>query len=84
MTRTRLDQWRSGRNYLRPGDTARVLPTQPGRRDGYQTRIHAIYDTPTGIEIEVVHPRNGAIRIYHPDRIARRAQTRNRTPKDTE
>lgn len=78
MTRQPLTQWRSGRNYLRPGDTARVLPSRPGRRDGYKTRILAIYDTPSGIEIEVVHPRNGATRTYHPDRTARLAQTRNK------
>lgn len=64
-----------GRNKLRPGDLVRVLPSQPGRRDGYIGRARRIlldHDEPV---VEVTGGPAGRAKSVRTLRLARLART---------
>lgn len=60
-----------GRNFLRPGDPVRVLPSRRGRRDGYVATVRSIRDTRDGVEVEVVGGPQRNFRTFRLDRLAR-------------
>lgn len=84
MATTIITEYRVGRNFIRLGDTVRVLPSKPGRRDGFRatiTRIEALddEDLPVAVHLCVTltfkgashHPQAGMARVVTPDRIER-------------
>lgn len=78
MERT-IEEYRVGRNFIRVGDVVRAKPSRPGKHDGFDSRVRRILADaeghPTGVEVK--DPRNGAVRTLRPERIERKAQTRN-------
>lgn len=77
----RATEVRVGRNFIRAGDTVRVRPSAPGRRDGYLARFqHAELDDAGNVRwVEVVGGPRGrhATRSLRLDRIERVAQTKH-------
>lgn len=83
MATTIITEYRVGRNFIRLGDTVRVLPSKPGRRDGFRatvTRIEALDDgSPVAVHLGVTltasggsrHPQAGMSRVVPPARIER-------------
>lgn len=73
-----VDEIRQGRNWIRKGDTVRVLPSKPGKRDGFLATFH--YAASDGTYAEVFGGPAGrcpATRTLPLDRIARVVQTRS-------
>lgn len=75
--RTEIRDPQGGRNLIRQGDTVRVGPSKPGRKDGFDAefrRAHVVNGVVT--EIEVFGGRRGraAVRTFIPERIRRRVQ----------
>ncbi|MBV8979963.1 MAG: hypothetical protein JO086_03595 [Acidimicrobiia bacterium] len=72
-----------GRNFIRVGDVVHVRPKKPGGRDGFNGRVRRIVaarDTGAVKEVDLVvldGRHQGALRVLRPDRLERRAQTRN-------
>lgn len=78
-----MTEIRLGRNFIRPGDTVRVLPSRPGRRDGFLATVREIVVDDSGSvkHVEVMGGPNGRPRAFHAlrlERIARVAQTKAR------
>lgn len=76
----KVQQYRSGRNFIRVGDTVKVKPA-PGKRNGFKAVVRAIkVDEDTGAvgEVEVFGGSAGRAmaRTFRADRIERVAQTR--------
>jgi hypothetical protein len=69
-----LTEYRLNRNYLRIGDPVKVTPRVG---TSFRSDVRRITDRGAGlVEVEVVHPRNGAIRTVTVDRIHRKAVSR--------
>jgi hypothetical protein len=71
-----VHQYRPGRNFIRVGDPVRVILP---RRQSFDATIHRMRANSQGevVQVDVVGCKNGrcrAIRIFTPDRIARRAR----------
>lgn len=78
--RPRVDEVRVGRNFIRVGDTVKVLPTKKGKRDGFIGTVTGIFtdDDGTVKYVEVNgDPRGFRNRALHLDRIERRQQKRS-------
>ena len=76
-----VDEYRRGRNFIRVGDVVRVTAT-PGKRNGFLATVRAIFldeQTYDVSEVEVFGgpPGRAMVRTFRPERIQRRAQTRN-------
>lgn len=71
-----------GRNHVRSGDQVRVLPSKPGRHDGFVADVRRIVATPSGlVEVEVLGAPVGrprAFRTFTPDRLRRVRRTEAR------
>lgn len=81
MTPT-LEEYRVGRNYIRPGDIVHVLPSRRGKHDGGEARVVRIMPRARGdVIFHVIQ--DGANHYYPLDRIRRRSQTRNGERKAT-
>lgn len=73
-----VDTWRVGRNFIRTGDTVKVLPSRPKKKDGGPATVLRMYLDDAGEKVATVLVRHeGKERFYRADRIARVAQTRN-------
>lgn len=77
----KVQQYRTGRNFIRVGDTVKVRATQ-GKRNGFKAVVRGIrLDEGTGevAEIEVYGgpPGHAMARTLRPERIQRVAQSRN-------
>lgn len=77
----KVQQYRTGRNFIRVGDTVKVLPTA-GKRNGFKAVVRGIRldeGTREVAEIEVYGgpPGHAMARTFRPDRIQRVAQTRH-------
>jgi hypothetical protein len=70
-----VPEYRPGRNYIRVGDTVRCHP-RVGRR--FDAKVRKIL-TRDGEVVEVEVFGGGMIRTFVPERIIRKAQSRNRT-----
>lgn len=85
-----ITEYRTGRNFIRVGDTVKVSPTKPGGHDGFRgkiVRIDATADNqPAAIHLCVTltangsdrHRQAGKSRVVTPDRV-----TRCRQPQET-
>lgn len=74
-----------GRNKVRVGDTVKVKPSKPGKRDGFDARVTRIYRVGEEVQLEVFGGRidgkgrqvGVGMRTFTLDRITRRRQTIN-------
>lgn len=71
-----------GRNFVRVGDVVRVLPSKPGKRDGFLATVREIACDEAGEvrHVEVYGAPTGRPVAFHAlrlDRIARVAQSRH-------
>lgn len=66
------------RNFIRVGDTVKVKPSKPGKRDGYEAKVSRIEGNPDGTPkaIHVIGGPKNQFRTYFPNRIARVNQAR--------
>ena len=72
-----VPEWRVGRNFIRPGDVVRILPSSPKRKDGGYARVVALIAEAEGEPPTTVHVlKEGAHRFYVADRVQRLAQTK--------
>lgn len=76
----KVQQYRSGRNFIRVGDTVKVKPL-PGKRNGFKAVVRSVkVDEGTGAvrEVEVFGGSAGRamVRTFRASRIERVAQTR--------
>lgn len=73
------NEWRVGRNFIRPGDVVKVLPSRPKKKDGGPARCLKLFLDEAGEKVAtvLVRDKDGKERFYRADRIARVAQTRN-------
>lgn len=76
-----LQEWRVGRNFVRPGDVVRVLPSATVKGSSFEAVVKGIVaDDDTGDVkwVEVLGGSRGRVqfRAVTPDRIKRVAQTR--------
>lgn len=72
-----LPELRMGRNFIRPGDTIKVKPSQPGRRDGFEAKVKRIARNKNDeIEIDVIG--DGRWRTVRPERVQRMSQSKQR------
>jgi hypothetical protein len=70
-----------GRNFVRVGDVVKVKPSRPGRRDGFDAVVKAMWESEYGVEVEVIGgPKNrpAATRTFRPERLERRSQAKVR------
>lgn len=77
-----VDELRMGRNFVRVGDTVRVLPSRPGKRDGFLATLRAIVTDDAGAvrHLEVYGAPTGRPVAFHAlrlERVRRVSQTRH-------
>lgn len=69
---------------LTVGGPVKIVPSQPRKRDGYLATVRALTEQDGQItEIEVVDPRNGSVRTYHPERVTRAPKKRGQKCQPT-
>lgn len=74
-----LTEVRFGRNFIRPGDTVKVTPSSPGRRNGFKGKVTRIRCLDGEIAFDVFGAPKGRVQGVHTlraERIVRVAQTR--------
>lgn len=75
-----INEYRTGRNYIRVGDIVKVAPSAPKKRDGFEARVIGIEADEDGnpVVLQLVGGCRGRVqtRFIRPDRIARVAQVR--------
>lgn len=82
MVLQKINEWRpeGARNFIRVGDVVKVLPSSPGKSDGFEARVREIAVDEAGEvrHLEVIGGSRGkvAVRFIKPERIARVAQLR--------
>lgn len=80
LTEGNVTEWREPgtRNYIRPGDVVKVVPSAPRKRDGFEARVIAIHDEGFQVVFQVVGGVGGRMhtRFIRADRIRRVAQIR--------
>ncbi len=77
---TTINEYRVGRNFIRVGDTVRVLPSRPRRHDGFDSKVERI-DATDGVPVGIhVYDPDRRARVLPPERIARRHQSRPQGP----
>lgn len=74
-----LQEWKLGRNFVRPGDVVRVLPAADLKGSSFLAKVQAIVADEAG-DVKWVEVKGGKRNVqFHavrPDRIKRVAQTR--------
>ena len=72
--KTELTEIRPGRNFIRLGDPVRVKPPHGTSFDTTVRRLTQLSDGT--VEVEVVDPRFGHFRTVTPERVTRKAKSR--------
>lgn len=74
-----LSEVRVGRNFIRVGDTVRVTPSAPKKRDGYRGKVTRIRMVEGTVTFDVIGAPRGRVPGTHTmfaERVVRVAQTR--------
>lgn len=73
-----MKEYRLGRNFIRVGDVVKVTPSSPGKHDGFEARVLAIYDQDGEIVFQLLGGTRGRLhtRFIRAERIRRVAQVR--------